>query len=848
MSTEKNKCKAINNNKKKCSFNCVDNSEYCSRHIKKLDKPKNEIKICKAKNQKKEQCPWKAIDGEIYCKRHLNLLGNNKEGESKYCSGCKNYLPMSKWGDVKLKTCLKCNSRANINRTKNKEKRKTTDKICIGYTQTKILSNDGEIVKKKCSNYANKKCKFPEYCGEHQTLAKKISLEVDGKLVCSNWVRNCFNTFEKEKIKGHFISKCEECRTVLRKSDNDKYHYKKNKAIEFNKNNKIIFMCYSCNDEVKINTVRNNKCIKCNELQNNCEKNRHINEPLKKRLVNIKKAKYNNRKIEISDEEIMSLIIKKCHYCNDDNGPFGIGIDRIDSSKEYISGNCVPCCEMCNRMKSNYDINKFLKIIKYLVRINEFTEKKPNDKYKKLFECCKNPLFKEVGKDSSDDKPKPVGITKKIWKECIVKPCFYCKNNFNNKGASGIDRIDSRFGYFENNIVPACGTCNKMKNIMLPHEFYNKIKKIYRKHIGFIDEEPTIREKILQGLNKNADVSITKHKKFLMENAEQYDKLIFNPKTIEEVKNIKILLEFCDDKNNDSKKLKDLWNYFRHTTSSLEFEKNKNLIGRRIFILIKDKTSNKYLGVMSLSSDIYSLKCKDDLIEWSKEEKDKKMEHIMNLTTCVPLQPFGYNFNGGKLLACLAFSKEVVSYYKNKYKESDVNDLLGIVTTSLHGKSIMYDRLKCLKFIGYTKGFSTCKISEQVINDCKKYIKNQKNKIVDTKKKLFYVKETLRSLGISEKHMTSNPKGVYIGFTHDDSKDYLNGKIDKIPKIKKNLSTAQETFDEWVNRWATQRCAQLKLKNNFKDNNIKNEDEDEDKINSTNIVNDEIQNISRNNT
>ena len=149
MSTEKNKCKAINNNKKKCSFNCVDNSEYCSRHIKKLDKPKNEIKICKAKNQKKEQCPWKAIDGEIYCKRHLNLLGNNKEGESKYCSGCKNYLPMSKWGDVKLKTCLKCNSRANINRTKNKEKRKTTDKICIGYTQTKILSNDGEIVKKK---------------------------------------------------------------------------------------------------------------------------------------------------------------------------------------------------------------------------------------------------------------------------------------------------------------------------------------------------------------------------------------------------------------------------------------------------------------------------------------------------------------------------------------------------------------------------------------------------------------------------------------------------------------------------------------------------------------------------
>lgn len=31
----------------------------------------------------------------------------------------------------------------------------------------------------------------------------------------------------------------------------------------------------------------------------------------------------------------------------------GVGIDRIDSSKGYIAGNCQPCCQRHNRMKSD---------------------------------------------------------------------------------------------------------------------------------------------------------------------------------------------------------------------------------------------------------------------------------------------------------------------------------------------------------------------------------------------------------------------------------------------------------------------------------------------------------------
>lgn len=36
-----------------------------------------------------------------------------------------------------------------------------------------------------------------------------------------------------------------------------------------------------------------------------------------------------------------------------------MGIDRIDSSKDYTLDNCVPCCFICNRIKNKYDLNTF---------------------------------------------------------------------------------------------------------------------------------------------------------------------------------------------------------------------------------------------------------------------------------------------------------------------------------------------------------------------------------------------------------------------------------------------------------------------------------------------------------
>lgn len=50
-----------------------------------------------------------------------------------------------------------------------------------------------------------------------------------------------------------------------------------------------------------------------------------------------------------------------CSYCGGKSPDKNyVGIDRIDSTKGYIFDNCVPCCIICNRMKSVHTKEFFL--------------------------------------------------------------------------------------------------------------------------------------------------------------------------------------------------------------------------------------------------------------------------------------------------------------------------------------------------------------------------------------------------------------------------------------------------------------------------------------------------------
>jgi hypothetical protein len=254
-------------------------------------------------------------------------------------------------------------------------------------------------------------------------------------------------------------------------------------------------------------------------------------------------------------------------------------------------------------------------------------------------------------------------------------------------------------------------------------------------------------------------------------------------------------LEFCETNHQKS-----LYNYFRKKVSSLPYS---GVVGRCIQILVKDKLTNKYIGILCLSSDVYSLGERDRYIGLNDDNKNQYLKYITNLSCCVPLQPFGFNTNGGKLIAKLAFSREVYEYYFNKYKEP----LLGISTTSINGKSIQYSRLPELKFIGYTKGYGSIYIPDELYQQCRKY--NDDYKLVTSESsnrvdKFSFVNTIVRHLGLSTELLKhGKQRGIYFGYLFDS-------KLQKITNLDTSLLQDVKTIGiEWSNRWCLRRLANL---------------------------------------
>lgn len=87
-----------------------------------------------------------------------------------------------------------------------------------------------------------------------------------------------------------------------------------------------------------------------------------------------KGARHRNLSFELTKEEFIEITTKNCHYCNAEPvekvfAPKAVGhvivngIDRKDSNIGYIKDNCVPCCTMCNYVKSNKPYDEFLSLI-----------------------------------------------------------------------------------------------------------------------------------------------------------------------------------------------------------------------------------------------------------------------------------------------------------------------------------------------------------------------------------------------------------------------------------------------------------------------------------------------------
>jgi hypothetical protein len=283
--------------------------------------------------------------------------------------------------------------------------------------------------------------------------------------------------------------------------------------------------------------------------------------------------------------------------------------------------------------------------------------------------------------------------------------------------------------------------------------------------------------------------------------------------TISEINALKPIIEIIP--RGVTKRVKE-WIHLRRMISTMSYSGG----GRRnIKFKVIDEVSGKLLGLIELSSDFCSLGVRDSHIGWSSENRftDKMLGHIAVGSTIVPVQPFGFNFLGGKLMSMLLTSKVVRDEWERRYEQK----LVGITTTSLYGndgKPTQYDGMKQWKNIGETTGQTFIKPNQEIYKVWKNWLKvnfseeyNKASTSSAPKQKVIQLLFSKLRLNPQNFHHGYR-RGVYFSKFYQNSFEFLKGNTNEVGKELFD-SSIEALVDEWKNDFAIPRYKSLVNRN-----------------------------------
>lgn len=87
--------------------------------------------------------------------------------------------------------------------------------------------------------------------------------------------------------------------------------------------------------------------------------------------------------------------------------------------------------------------------------------------------------------------------------------------------------------------------------------------------------------------------------------------------------------------------------------------------GRRMRYLVRDQHNGKLIGIIGLADPVFNLKPRDAWIGWNARERADRLIHAMDAFVLGSLPPYS-KLLGGKLVALLATSSDVVRHFRRK--------------------------------------------------------------------------------------------------------------------------------------------------------------------------------------
>jgi hypothetical protein len=359
-------------------------------------------------------------------------------------------------------------------------------------------NNQIEVGKKTCDACLAKKHDGKPLCGHegctyHATAGKYCKLHLrdtyrdeereKGIRYC-NIARGCFTV-----LTGTHAT-CDTCRATNREKEHELFEQRNEihtslKAIHTSQR-----ICVDCGKEFEMfltahkkESKRCNHCIETVRRQEakRTERERNYKEGY---LMHTKtyyksyftKAYKRGYEFTLTEEFFLETISSPCYYCGHFKEGEAVGIDRVNNSIGYVAENCVPCCEVCNRMKSFYHPAFFVEKAKHIANGTV-----PSESFHKTWHlyygrsCYR--CYITYKRESIEKRHMTFELTYEQWDSLIRSPCYLC--GYTSIKGIGIDRVNNSIrSYSIENCRPCCGSCNSMKHDLDSPLFVSKCKEI----------------------------------------------------------------------------------------------------------------------------------------------------------------------------------------------------------------------------------------------------------------------------------------------------------------------------------------------------------------------------------
>lgn len=256
--------------------------------------------------------------------------------------------------------------------------------------------------------------------------------------------------------------------------------------------------------------------------------------------------------------------------------------------------------------------------------------------------------------------------------------------------------------------------------------------------------------------------------------------------------------------------------------------------GRRMRFLVRDQSNGKLIGIMGLADPVFNLRPRDAWVGWSAEQRKERLVHVMDAFVLGALPPYN-RLLGGKLVALLAASTEVVRHFRRKYGGSEgiISEkrknprLVLLTTTSALGRSSIYNRLRIPGSVEYltdvelervptwfTQGYGHFHVDGDLFSRLQGVLERRGHPYAKGNRfgdgpnwKVRVIRQAIRELGLSSELLRHGiQRQVFVVPLAENTRAFLLGRSKTPRYITLRVS---EIAEFWRRRWGlprSQRC------------------------------------------